>query len=156
MNLLRWVDEQVIDRVYQPTVNRLQVEIQEVCRFCLTGAISSVACGALIQVEASRWTDVVVRAAGVTFACVVYSRLPSFDSSRVNPYRVVPTFVALRYFVVIMGAIEIYLLVCRPSLLHLIDLIGSIVNTCFWYFVACTKPPPRKRWVQEQAFARAY
>jgi hypothetical protein len=155
MKLLSWIDGQIIDRVYQPAIDRLHVSVQEVCRFCLVGVILSNVYSVYIQVQGGAWNDVVVRAVGLAFAVVIYSRLSSLAANTLNPYRIAPTFVALRYFVISMGVLELYLLTCQPSPLHINDSIESIVGASFWYFVACTEPRPKKRWQREQVFAGA-
>jgi hypothetical protein len=152
MKLLCWIDGRIIDRVYQPAIDRLHVSVQEVCRFCLVGVILSNVYSVYIQVQGGRWTDVVVRAVGLAFAFIVYSRISGLAASTLNPYRIAPTFVAVRCFVVTMGALELYLLACQPSPLHINDSIGSIVGASFWYFVACTEPRPKKRWQQGHVF----
>ena len=152
MKLLSWIDAQIIDRVYQPAIDRWHVSVQEVCRFCLVGVILSNVYSVYIQVQGGRWTDVLVRAVGLTFAFVIYSRLSNLSASTLNPYRIAPTFVALRYFVVSMGVLELYLLVCQASPLHINDSIESVVGASFWYFVACTEPRPKKRWQQGHVF----
>ena len=160
LKMLKYLDGALIDCVFQPAANRLQDwgSPKQISMFCLMGFL--VTLGATIALEAATQHTLNV-VDGVLFllgpAIYYSSGIHDFTSKARNPLRVMPLWIAMRVFVLLLfvGLTGSDIIV-GFSILSFVQVIRGMCMVSQFYFEACDKPPPPvSRQVTGLAWARS-